>query len=170
MLVLESESCLAAIRRGQLKHSWLENQVLNKTPDIVVMLRRGNGWPVLQRFTADTEQALALADEIEFGFSPARLVSDCAPLAALPEELRHAIREVVHTAYLECFDTENAAQRIRETTVTMKSALLKLLDEWDKPDDALSDAGLQSRWRAVLDAAEPLRDALDALPKGIVLP
>jgi len=160
----------ASIQRGRLKHSWLENQVLNKTPAIVVALRHEVGWPELRRFPSDVEQAITLADEVEFGFSPASLVDKCAPLAGLPEDLRNIIREAVHAAYLRCFDVHTAAQCLLNAADRMMVALSSLLAEWDKPDDALSDAGLQSRWRMVLDAAEPLRDALDALPKGIVLP
>lgn len=160
----------AAIARGRLKHSWLENEVLNKTPEIVVALRRDAGWPALKRFPADVQQALSLADEVEFAFSPARLVDDCAPLAALAEDQRTIVRQSVHAAYLKCFDAQAAAQWLRDAAERMKTALSALLAEWDKADEAVSDAELQARWGAVLDAAEPLRNALDALPKGIVLP
>lgn len=160
----------AAIARGRLKHSWLENEVLNKTPETVVLLRREVGWPALQRFPANVQQALTLADEVEFGFSPARLVDDCAPLAALSEDQRTIIREAAHAAYLKCFDAQAAAQCMRVNAECMTTTLSALLAEWNQPDEALSDLRLRERWCAVLDAAVPLCKALDALPKGIVLP
>lgn len=160
----------ASIQRGRLKHSWLENEVLNKTPEIVVTLRREVGWPELQRFPNDATQALALADDVEFGFSPARLVDECAPLAALPKDQRAIIRREVHAAYLKCFDARGASDSLRDAVTRMKAAIAALLDEWHKPDGSISDGELQARWRAVLNEAEHLRSALEALPKGIVLP
>ena len=160
----------ASVTRGRLKHSWLENEVLNKTPEIIVALRHEVSWPELQRFPADARQALALADEVEYGFSPARLVDDCAPLAVLPEEERVSIRKAVHAAYLECFDAPGIAQTLRAAAVRMQVALSALLDEWSKPDTGISNAELQARWRIVLAQAAHLRNALDALPNGVVLP
>ena len=159
-----------AMVRSRLKHSWLENEVLNKTPEIVVALRHEVIWPELRRFPAYAKQALALADEVEYGFSPARLVDDCAPLAVLAEEERVSIRKAVHAAYLECFDAPGIAQTLRAAAVRMQVALSALLDEWGKPDTSISNAELQTRWRIVLDEAVYLRNALDALPSGVVLP
>lgn len=160
----------ASLQRGRLKHSWLENEVLNKTPERVVTYRRGEGWPDLQRFPDDAEQALALADGVEFGFSPARLVDECMPLAALPEDQRTIIRQAVHAAYLKCFDARGASEGLRDAATRMKAALSALLDEWNKSSEAISDSELQTRWVVVLNEAEHLRSALNALPKGIVLP
>lgn len=170
MLAPQGFSCEAAIQRGRLKHSWLENEILNKSPEIVVALRRKVGWPALQRFPADVQQVLALAGDAEAGFSPARLMDECAPLALLPEEQRSVIRKTVHAAYLECFDVHALALHLHNSALDMNKALRPFLDEWNKPDDAVSDAELAVCWRAVLGEAEHLRAALDALPKGIVLP
>lgn len=159
-----------AVVRGRLKHSWLENEILNKTPEVIVLLRHGAGWPALRYFSNDAGQAVALANEIESGFSPARLVDECAPLAALAEDQRNALRTAAHEAYLECFDACSAANRLSEAARNMQTSLSGLLAEWDKSDDAVSDAELLARWQAVLDKAQLLRDALDALPRGIVLP
>lgn len=160
----------ATVVRGRLKHSWLENEILNKTPEVVVLLRHGAGWSALRHFLNDAKQAVALADEIESGFSPARLVDECAPLAALAEDQRNVIRTAAHEAYLACFDARGAANRLSETASDMQMSLSRLLAEWDKSDDAMSDAELLACWQAVLDRAELLRDVLDALPRGIVLP
>jgi hypothetical protein len=170
MSALTPTLCGPILSRGRLKHSWLENEVLNKTPEVVVILRGGGGWPELQRFPDEADQACRLADEVEFGFSPARLVDECAALAVLPESQRSAVRQAVHEAYLECFDAQGATLRLREAGKQMKDALNALLVEWDKPDDAVVEANLQAQWSVVLDRAETLRKALDALPKGFVFP
>lgn len=160
----------ASILRGHLKHYWLENEVLNKTAEKVVTLRHRMGWPELSRFPDDAKDALALAEQVELGFSPAHLVDECAPLACLSDEERKTIHDAVHRAYLERFDAPRVALSLRNAAKRMATALDRILEEWRKSDDALSDATLQARWRAVLEAAESLRDALDALPKGVVLP
>lgn len=167
---ISTETSPVSIQRGRLKHSWLENEVLNKDPETVVTLRHEFGWPELERFVADAEQALKLAQEVEYGFSPARLVDGCVPLSALLEDQRNAIREGVHAAYLGCFDAIGAGQCLHEAANQMKTALLAMLDEWNKTDGVISDDRLQALWRSVLNAAEHLRNALDVLPRGIVLP
>jgi hypothetical protein len=160
----------ASVQRGRLKHSWLENEILNKTPETVVALRQGVGWPELQRFSADVEQALVLVKEVESGFSPAKLVDQCTPLMALTESQKNIIRNAVHRAYLAYFDTLRAARGLHDSATDMKEALIALLEEWNKPDATMSGVELQARWVAVLREAERLRTALDALPRGIVLP
>lgn len=170
MLTLPKATCKASIVRARLKHSWLENTVLNKDPETVVALRHEYGWPELQRFAAEVDQALILAQDIEYGFSPARLVDECVPLSALQEDQRNAIREAVHAAYLGSFDVSGAGQRLHEAAKQMKTALIAMLDEWNNTDAVISDAKLQALWRSVLNAAEHLRNALDVLPRGIVLP
>jgi hypothetical protein len=166
-----SPLCGPIISRGKLKHSWLENEVLNKEePEIVVALRYQGGWPELQGFPDEVAKALALAEEVEWGFSPANLVDVCAPLLEFPDEQRCAIREAVHSAYMECFDAHGVAKRLRESAIKMKEVLASLLEEWNKPDGKVSNTELQTRWIAVLVEAKRLCKALDALPKGIVFP
>lgn len=167
---LSQETSRVVVLRGRLKHSWLENELLNKTAGTIIELRRQAGWSALRRFPSKAEQAFALAGDVEPGFSPARLVDECAPLASISEEQRSIIRKAVHAAYLECFDVHAAARQLEVSAADTRKALFCFLDEWDKPDEAVSEAELTSRWNAVLRVAERLRAALDALPKGIVLP
>ncbi len=161
----------AAVISGRLKHSWLENQILNKMPDVVVLLRHGAGWPALERFLDDANEAVELADKVEFGFSPAMLVDNCAQLDVLLKEQRDSLREAVHDAYKQYFNNvDDVSIRLRKAAQDMQKALSDLMDEWNKSDDAVSDDVLRDRWNTVIEKAEILRDVLDALPKGIVLP
>lgn len=167
---LRQTGSLPMVMRGRLKHSWLENEVLNKTGEVIIELRHQGGWPELQRFPAEAEQALALSELVEFGFSPARLVDECEPLSVLSDEDRDAVRKAVHEAYLEQFDALSAAKDLRDAAQRTAAALQEMLGEWTKPTNAISDASLQTRWGAVLTEAVRLHSALEALPRGIVLP
>jgi hypothetical protein len=168
--VLASATTPEAIQCGRLKHSWLENQILNKTPEKVVRLRRTLGWPALAHFLGNASEAITLANQVEFGFSPARLVDESGPLARLAKPDCKAIREAVHLAYLKQFDAEKNGREIRIRAERIRSTLDTTLEEWRKPDDVVLDSVLKAQWCAVLEAAVSLRDALDALPKAIVLP
>ncbi|MGQ0698807.1 MAG: hypothetical protein ACT4PZ_11265 [Panacagrimonas sp.] len=162
--------CDAAIMRGRLKHSWLENELLNKGAAIVIALRRGGGWPELAGFDARIQEVMELAESVESGFSPAQLVESNAMLASLPEEQRRALREKAHAAYLQCFDAADASQRLRDAAVRMRAALTALEEVWCRGDEELTDSELAAGWAEVRVAAEGLRAALDRLPTGIVLP
>jgi hypothetical protein len=170
MVILSGFPCQAAIQRSRLKHSWLENEILNKAPQIVLSLRHDAGWPALQHFVADAEQASAFAMEVESGYSPSLLVDECTPLKILPEDKKDAVRMAIHAAYLECFNIRSLAHDLFESATHMKASLVAFLDEWNKQDQVLSDTRLAACWNGVLREAERLRAALDALPKGIVLP
>lgn len=167
---LSEKTASSMVVCSQLKHSWLENEVLNKTPEIVLFLRRNSGWPALQGFSSSTKQAIALAEQVEPGFSPAQLVDESRPLLALSDADRAAVRTAVHSAYLECFDASSIADELRVAAKEMDVAFAVMLREWNLPDELVSDTALQETWLGVLTAGERLRVALDALPKGIVLP
>jgi len=159
------------IKRSLLKHYWLENEVLCRTPNDVLRLRHGKGWPVLRSFPGEAEKALALADEVEATFShPERFVVNCAPLSMLSERQHKALREAIHTVYLKCFDAHNAAQQVREAAKHLQVVLTLFLAEWDKPEESIKGDELQARWQVVLNEAEILRKTLIAIPKGIILP
>lgn len=159
-----------AILRGRLKHSWLENEVLNKTGEQVVFLRRSQGWPELHGFHGPATEAHLLADRIEPGFSPARLVDECPSLNQLDDADRQKIRRAVHAAYLEVFDVQKVAADLKAAAKDMSQTIDDLLTEWNKDNMLLSDAALKARWEVVLARASILREVLDALPRGTVLP
>ena len=102
MAIFTSIQCSANTLRGQLKHSWLENQLCNKTAHDVVSFWRQEGWPALEmEFEGRVGDVMRLSDDLEDGFSPAQLVDRLTPFAGLSEELKMEIRKAVHTAYLK---------------------------------------------------------------------
>ncbi len=93
--------CEADITRGQLKHTWLENQLCSGKLDVdsVVRMWRKMSWQALdQEFDIRVRQAVQLADDLENGFGPAQLVDRLTPFAGLSEGLKGRIKEAVHTA------------------------------------------------------------------------
>ena len=144
--------------------------MLNKSPQAVIWLRRGSGWPQLEQFPLEVKQVLAIPDQIASGFNPVQLVDTCRPLRSLSVADRKDIRDAVHAAYLACFDAESLADELRKAATGMDDALTVLLAEWHLPDEQCTDSALHDKWCNVLVVAERLRDALDALPRGPVLP
>ena len=159
------------IQRGQLKHSWLENQLTNKSEEDVVLLWRGPGWPALERqFAARVREARELVEKIEDGYSPAQLVDRLAPLADLSGETREAIKGAVHAAYLEKIDVTALKATLRVAVDGLGAALDAFLWAWGQPVSAEVERELRERWRELHRCAEGLRAALEQLPRSIVLP
>ena len=64
--------CEASGRRGVLRHAWLENQILNKTPEQAAMLcSRTGGWIALEAdFPKSVRQARELAEGLAETLAP----------------------------------------------------------------------------------------------------
>src|SRR5690348_2819815 len=93
--------CEGANLRARLKHSWLENQVLNKTPSDVLDLRSYGFWHALEsQFPARIREAGILADGVDQAFSPAQLVERLAPFDHLDDRRRKLVLHAAHRAYL----------------------------------------------------------------------
>jgi len=158
----------ATLKSSQLKHSWIENEILNKDPDIVVALRRTDLWPALQAFPARADSAIQLAGDIEMGFTPALLVQDGLPLAALPADVREQLRNTLHGLFLSHIDCSALSRELAAAGIGLKNRLMVFLDTWS--NENICDEDIRSHWSAVLAAAERARRALGALPRGVVLP
>jgi hypothetical protein len=156
--------------RGQLKHSWIENQILNKTSDDIVALHRSGWFALTEQFPERMKQAYALAAQVESGFSPAQLVDELAPLRQLPEWQRAAMSAAVHAAYRKRFDAETLSAGIRGAIDSLQGVLVIFRAEWDQTVAAVSESRLRQAWDEVLEKAALLAEALDRLPQGIVLP
>ena len=162
--------CPASLTRGQLKHSWLENQILNKTAEEIVV-QHAAGWPALvSEFEERVTQTRMLAEDVEYGFSPAQLIDRLEWLSTLSAEQKGAIKQAVHAAYLENMNTKALRVSLLDAVELFDSALRHVIDEWKKPQTTISESRLSEAWNDLLDSAFSLVDALDQLPREIVLP
>ena len=161
----------ASILRGRLKHTWLENQVCNKTVEDVIFLWRLGKWRALkEEFGFRVQETLHLADEMVAGFSPAQLVETLAPLHALSPETKKHLKEAVHNAYLECSGIQEMALNLNRTATVVESELKRLIAIWHKPPTPENELALRAGWHSLSEKADDLLAVLSQLPKGIVLP
>jgi hypothetical protein len=159
----------ASIRRGQLKHSWLENQILNKRAEDVLAFRHRGGWPALENEFAEwVRDAQTLAAELTDGFGPAQLIDTLTPFQHLSEEDKQRIKGALHAAYLENSGITALQGPLQEAAENLDKALNELLREWRQP--AGSDQVLRAAWSVFVERAISLKEVLERLPRGIVLP
>ena len=144
----------AVLLRGRLKHSWLENQVCNKTVDDVVFLWRRGKWRALEEeFAFRAQETLRLADEMVAGFSPAQLVETLAPLHALSPEIKKHLKEAVHNAYLECSGIQEMALNLNRIATVVECELKRFIAIWHKPPIPENDPALRKGWQVFREAA-----------------
>jgi len=171
MLILSGIACSHAILRSQLKHTWLENQLGNKSEDDIVFFWQGPGWTALEReFQGRVNDAERLIQDLESGFSPAQLVDQLPILAGLAEDAKSAIRKAVHEVYLECSGIAELQDPLKQALLALKDALDRLLTAWEQPQSPEAEQKLRQAWRSLSRCGEEFRKLLDRLPRGIVLP
>lgn len=164
-------SCDANTRRGQLKHSWFENQVLNKTSDNVINFWKTTGWKALeQQFAVHIRKAIQLSDELESGFSPAQLVDTLTPFEKVDDKTKELIKQAVHKAYLESSNITELKAPLKEAAEELEKALKHLFEVWNQQVFEKSESELKKAWDEFLIKATKLHSVLEQLPKGIVLP
>lgn len=171
MITLPCNECQANQSRGRLKHSWLENQLLNKNPEEVVFLWQNTGWTALDKeFSVRIKEAVDLADNLENGFSPKELVEQLAPLSHIDEETKGLIKKAVHTAYLKSSNITDLKLPLRDNAMALGGALDELRAVWILPVDVNNEQILKHVWVKVSVNAKALHSILAKLPKGMVLP
>ena len=160
-------SCYTAILRGRLKHSWLENQVLNKSAKDILEMRSEGAWNALmEQFPTRVREARGLVEAMLEGFSPAQLVDRIEIFAVLSETTKASLRGTLHSGYLAQSEVRAQQQSLASTTNELAGVLDRVSRLWREG----SDCDLERAWQDVISAAAALRDELEALPKGIVLP
>lgn len=171
MIVLRSYNSQANLDRGQLKHSWLENQVLNKTSNNVINFWKSTDWNALeQQFAVHIRKAIQLSDELESGFSPAQLVDTLRPFEKVDDETKELIKQAVHEAYLESSNITELKAPLKEASEELEKALGHLLEAWNQQVSEKNEQELKKAWDEFLTRARKLHSVLEQLPKGIVLP
>lgn len=169
-IILIGVPCTANALRTQLRHSWLANQILNKSESDVVFLRKQGSWPsIYSEFDTRLDDAQRLAAMIEPGFSPALLVDSLSVFANMDAQLRADLKQAVHSAYVAAFRPADLLPSFQKAVDDMRSAINTFRHTWDVSSDAGDDRVSES-WSHVLECAKVLEKLLDSLPKGIVLP
>lgn len=171
MLIVKSIACEAAVSRSQVKHTWLENQIINKTEEDVVLLWKGPGWPALEgEFATRIEEAKDLARTLEDGFSPAQLFEHLTTFHTLPAHIKQAMKETVHALYLRRTDVMERRNAFEKAVGAMGSVFERFHAAWQWQWCYETELNLRGIWRDLYQCAMDLRDELDKLPRGIVLP
>lgn len=162
--------CEANTLRGQLKHSWLENQLCNKKTEDVLYLWSEGKWRALENeFDMRIEETLELADNLAEGFSPAQLVDQLRPLARLSESDRALIKKAVHKAYLESSGILELQAPLKKAAKSLSEAISQLRDAW-KNKHQEGEQKVKKAWEAVSMKATELLELFKGLPTGVVLP
>lgn len=157
--------------RGRLKHSWLENQLLNKTTDEVVYLWGKMGWWALEtEFSERVKEVIYLADDLEDGFSPAQLVDHLAPFAKFDPEIQDDIKQAVHIVYLKSSRISDLKMPLQKDAMALGNALDELRDVWRLPMTEDNEVILRKAWQEVSKRAKTLHSLMERLPMGVMLP
>ncbi len=172
MIVLHGFDCPANIVRGRLSHSWLANRILTKSEgDVLLLWREFAEWEELgAQFLEEADAAIELADTLEQGFSPARLIDMLSPFTGLAEDTRQELKQVLHALYLKETQIDQLKEPLQEAGEAIKLALEELKESWLLPRTDGNAAQVAAKWNAVLSSARKLQTILEKLPKGIVLP
>lgn len=169
MPILNGFPCDLDIRRGQLKHSWLENEILYISIETVITLWRQGGADLTTKYAVRVQNLFHLVESLAEGFSPAQLVDVLKPFVGLSLEEKAAIKAAVHSAYLESSGILALQVPLKDAAMGMEAALQELSRAWALPQQQ-GEGAVRAAWEGVCDKARALVMALEHLPKGVVLP
>lgn len=166
-------SCWADTKRGQLKHSWLENQVRDLDGDTIVSFWKEGLWQdkIKMEFPQRLQHALELAERLAEGFSPAQLVDQLIPLSSLTLEQRQQLKLAIHQAYLEVSNITALVEPIRQCCHALQPEIEDLGRLWSIPFSTEGADDLRACWERFRGGhATTLHDLLEQLPRGVILP
>ena len=165
-------SCPVNILRGQLKHTWLENQVCNKSADDIANFWRTKSWDnvIGEIFPYRIDQSRQLANEMLSGFSPAQLVDQLSPLQSLPHDSRSRLKDVLHSAYLESSGISSLSELLSQELENFTEEFAKFLTVWNTERTDTNEVALRDGWKQLQQIANSLLAVFEKLPKGVVLP
>ncbi len=165
------------VTKSRLRHSWLENQILNRDPVYVAQRHRESSSArdafeeKIQpggEFDRALDDARELCARVVDACSPTQLVNS-RPLAELPERTRHAICGLLEAIYLrECSITEVRSQ-FTAAIECFSGALCDFSGAWYREplvDPVVVNVAFVRLQRAGAD----LHGVLGRLPGGIILP
>jgi hypothetical protein len=169
MHILNGYPCDANTLRGQLKHSWLENEVLYISIETVITLWRRGEADLAAKYAMRVQDLSRLADSLAEGFSPAQLVDTLKPFGGLSVGARAAIKSAVHSAYLESSGILALQVSLKSAARDMEAVLQELSLAWVQPQPQ-GEGVVRAAWENVREKARALVVVLERLPKGVVLP
>jgi len=156
----------AGIVRGQLLHSWLENQVLNTKQDKIDRVREGERWETPGKFMPRVKQAIRLAENLVDCYSPRQLVYRLSALSSLSDGQKGRLGAALHEIYCSTCGVEDLARRLKESAEAVKESLREFLECLSAEDRR----EVPSSWERFRANAERLYAALQEVPKGVVIP
>lgn len=157
--------------RAQLKHSWLENQVCNKSADDAVALWRCGSWPALDNeFPVRVKQLHQLARDLVDALSPAALADSSSVMRGLPGDVCAQIKRAVHVYYLRNTNVEALSRDITGACGELRDELLGLQQAWGTTRDCSAETQLRESWEAFLHTGRRIVELLSHVPTGTVLP
>jgi len=176
MIELPISSCEVNNQLGILRHSWLENQILNGSPNYTTKLYteissarnafegRINPSGEFDEYIRLLRNLLPLISET---YSPKQILRE-GPLRCLSHNIFIYIEEFLELFYVTEFDLQALLFRIEDALEGLDSALIRLRETWYQNDADLDL--IRESYVNVQNAGFVLHQALKQLPKGIVLP
>jgi hypothetical protein len=168
-------TCHANTLRGQLKHSWLENQVIANDDDDIASFWK-DGWVISGVDVVETmfpyylSQTFKLADNLAEGFSPAQLIDQLGPFKEISDDLRGQVKKAIHEAYLEASNIAALAEPIRKCARDLEPELNKLRSLWKVPHSPEGEIEVRGCWEDIQEKGAALHEQLEKLPRGVILP
>jgi hypothetical protein len=162
---------------SRLRHSWLENQILNRDSSVVadrhdastkasVAFKRkicANG-----EFAHATKGVRELCDIMLDTLSPARLL-DRRPLSLLSERSHRLIADELHRLYLKCSRIEKARTDLQVVIVEFEAVLATLCRLWNVEPRVERDV-VKKAFESLQCVGRKLHTSLGVIPQGTVLP
>lgn len=178
MCALQDDRCEAALLRGSLRHSWLENEIIDRRPDDIakwygtfsperVSLEKGIS--PKGEFYLRLGKARELADIMITSFSPAQLVENSV-LARLPMDVKQLIKGILHNTYLEKTGIAELTSPLEDAINKFALELQHFTETWYSSRPPAGSEAVRGGFLRLQERARELHEILGCLPEGIVLP
>jgi hypothetical protein len=148
--------CIAAEIRGQLKHSVIENTILQLSEPLLRLHLAENGEFVKDMASSAAELIARLTDD----YDPANLIGRIAAFDEVSEIERSRLKRRIHKRYLQNFDPALRKKRLKAAW----DGFAKALKKW-----IATTAPTEQVFSALRVRANELHKELDALPRGVWL-
>lgn len=158
-------------QRGVVKHTWLENGIINKQVMGILYFRLDEKrWQALDmKFPALEEDAERFGLNFVDAFSTGKIVDHLSPLKLLPQEVREELRQFLDALYLQDGKMKQLQIEYQTHLTFLRDRLSELRDVWSLHGTNGIEQVQKSIVRLV-DAALTLNAVMERIPKGAVIP